>query len=147
MIKKKSPLREIFLLVGFYDFTTLLSALSPLIGEKGFEEQLSELWTVDSLWAVVRGLWTIIRRGKQESWAIGVISDSHILKFQADLKSINPHKAQPTGEKAHQKAHINFRRAMGIQIQSCRGYQASQYDDCHQQIGQLQGRKINSQNP
>lgn len=53
MIKKKSPLREIFLLVGFYDFTTLLSALSPLIGEKGFEEQLSELWTVDSLWSVV----------------------------------------------------------------------------------------------
>ena len=35
-----------------------------------FEDQLSELWTVDS------GLWTIIRSGKQESWATGVITDN-----------------------------------------------------------------------
>lgn len=96
MIKKKSPLREIFLLVGFYDFKTLLSAFSPLISEKGFEEQLSELWTVDS------GLWTIIRSGKQESWAIGVIADNHILKFQTDLKSINPHKTNPAGYKTYE---------------------------------------------
>lgn len=118
-------MREIFLLVGFYDFKTLLSAFSSLISEKGFEEQLSELWTVDSLWAVVRGLWTIIRSGKQESLAIGVIADNHILKFQADLNSINPHKAQPTGSEANQKASIDFSRTMGIQIQSCRSYQAS----------------------
>ena len=131
MIKKKSPLREIFLLVGFYDFKTLLSAFSPLISEKGFEEQISEMWTVDSLRAAVRGLWTIIRSGKQESWAIGVIADNHILKFQADLNSINPHEAQPTDPKANQKASIDFSRTMGIQIQSCRGYYASQQEGRH----------------
>lgn len=120
MIKKNLPWRRFFLLVGFYDFKTLLSAFSPLISEKGFEEQLSELWTVDS------GLWTIIRSGKQESWAIGVIANNHILKFQADLESINPHKAHPTGSKSNQKAYIDFSRTVGIQIQPCRSYQPSQ---------------------
>ncbi len=53
-----------------------------------FEDQLSELWTVDS------GLWTIIRIVKKESWAAGVIADNpvflicKILNYRL-LKNIN----------------------------------------------------------
>jgi hypothetical protein len=37
-----------------------------------FEDQLSELWTVNS------GLWAIIRIGKKESWAADVIADNPV---------------------------------------------------------------------
>jgi hypothetical protein len=39
--------------------------------QKKFEDQLSELWTVDS------GLLTIIRRGMYRYWANGIIADNH----------------------------------------------------------------------
>ena len=54
-----------------------------------FEVQLGELSTVDCLWAVAYGLWTIIRGDKRSKWVNEPIADNHFLKaFTTNSNSI-----------------------------------------------------------